>query len=104
MPPTRSRETRAGRIAAPLLVCTPNALKNALLAMPPVQAVAGALPTAVAERVCSRTAAVPRGGGKLLQVDDAALDGGGGGLRAVLDAEFAQDVFDVVLYGVLGDV
>src|SRR5215831_16638814 len=33
---------------------------------------------------------------RFLQVDDAALDGGGGGLGSVLYSQFAQDVFDVI--------
>src|ERR1035438_5217890 len=39
-----------------------------------------------------------------LQMDDAALDGRGGGLRPILHSQFAQYVLDVILHRVLGDV
>ena len=38
-----------------------------------------------------------------LEMDDAALEGAGGGLGAIGDAEFAEDVVDVTFDGGLAD-
>jgi hypothetical protein len=50
--------------------------------------------------IMTREARVDQAG---LEVDDAALNGGGGGLRTIVRSQLAQNVLHVIFYCVLGD-